>query len=181
MIELESIISDLELNSEMGLALNLPYKINDFSFPAPSVAALICLEAIKSPYAVGADEIKVTDFLTALFVIAQPEQAAELIFAELREKEIQERTGKGKPEDLREDFRIAVFSFANSLGCFDYAKESSNLVQYLKLSITGFEMIHTQKKTGDKADLTRNFWQWFWLCAGNNYKRISKNLFIKHR
>ena len=154
MIEIENIISESEMATETALTLSLPWEVGGIEVPAPSAGAIIALEAIKSPFVTECEDFKIIDFYNALYCIYDSQEACKMIFSASQILEQYERL-----KDLQlleyytlrlDKFNNEVSNFINSLDDINYFFEVQNLMQYIKLSMAGFEMIETEKKTTEK-------------------------------
>ena len=151
MIEIENIISESEMAAETAMTLSLPWQVGGVEIPPPSAGAIIALEAIKSPFVNDAEDFKIIDFYRALYCIYDSQEACRLIFSAAQILEQYERL---KDKNLLEYYTLRVdkynqkiTEFIDSLDDINYFFEVQNLMQYIKLSMAGFEMIETEKKT----------------------------------
>ena len=153
-INLETLISDSEIATETALTLSLPWEVGGVQIPPPSAGAIIALEAIQSPFVTECEDFKIVDFYRALYCIYDSQEACRLIFSCAQIMEQYERL---KDDRILEYYTVKIDNYNQQitefiaiLDNFDYFAEVQNLMQYIKLSMAGFEMIRSEKKTTDK-------------------------------
>ena len=149
-IPLSTIISDAEIATETAMTMGLPWMVGALEVPPPSAGALIALDALKSPFVSGS-EFEIKDFFIALYCIYDSEQACKDIFASQKMLEMYERLKLEKFLDkhieLENKINDKAVDLISEVEDFNYIAEVQNLMQYIKLSMAGFEMIESEKKT----------------------------------
>lgn len=146
--------SDLQTLS----ALDSEWEINGVKVPQPTIAAIVLLSTVNSPFVSGDKEAKfdLRDTLEALYIIRERRKVKDLLVSPklyearmAKAKELAEKSPDYFREYLdaidrhsqRDEYAKGLFEFSESLGSMNIDGIALEIIEYINLCMTPFDML----------------------------------------